>query len=140
LNQDSTLNSFKDFTLKDINGQNTTLSDIIAKNQYTILDFWWSGCAPCRKFNKENQEHYQSLKKKHIEVIGINVDDSFNAWKKSSLQDGIKWKNLYAGANSKIEVEYDVNAFPTKIVVNNNREIIDLSFKDLDQFQKFINL
>jgi hypothetical protein len=54
---------FKDFTLKNISGGPSTLSEIIKNNKYTVLDFWWSNCAPCRKLIKIVNQFTQNLKK-----------------------------------------------------------------------------
>ncbi|WP_169578110.1 TlpA disulfide reductase family protein [Salinimicrobium xinjiangense] len=127
---------FIDFTLPDMLGRDQQLSAIIKKNEYTVLDFWWAGCLPCRKFNKANKEKYEAIKQQGIEVIGINVDMGRKQWESASRQDEIKWVNLYAGADSKIQGEYKITSFPTKIVVDRNFKVIEVDFNDLDELQE----
>tara|TARA_R110000744_G_scaffold131862_1_gene240033 strand:- start:62 stop:358 length:297 start_codon:yes stop_codon:yes gene_type:complete len=81
---------------------------------------------------------YSNLKLKGIEIVGINVDDGISKWKKASIKDSLSWINLYAGANSKIQTDYNVTAFPTKIVVDKNFKIIDVDFKDANELLKLI--
>lgn len=127
---------FLDFSLPDLEGNKQQLSEIIKQNEYTILDFWWAGCLPCRKFNRENRAKYVELKQKGIEVIAINVDMGEQQWQLASQKDEIEWVNLYAGAHSKIQADYNIKSFPTKIVVDRNLNIIEIDFKDLDELEK----
>lgn len=119
---------FMDFNLTNITKKETLLSKVISANEFTVLDFWWSGCAPCRKFNQESNEHYKELKENGIEIVSINVDDGIKKWQIASEKDSIEWINLYAGANSKIQADYNVVAFPTKIIFNKKKQIVDFDF------------
>lgn len=124
---------FSDFTLKNKNGVKSTLSEIIKNNKFTILDFWWSNCSPCRKFNKESEPIYSKLKKNKIEIIGINIDTDPSIWKKVSKEDRIKWIDLYAGPNSDIQIAYKAYSFPTKIVIDNEYNIVNFEFKKAEE-------
>lgn len=129
---------FKDFELESINKKTVRLSDIIKNNEYTVLYFWWSACAPCRKFNQIEGANYSLLKQKNIEFVSINTDKLKFLWEKATSQDNIKWKNLFAGSISPILTHYQVNSFPTKIILNKNFEIIDLKFKTMNDLLKMI--
>src|SRR5690606_29133495 len=114
----------------------TRLSQIISANDFTVLDFWWSGCLPCRKFNQESTQHYRKLKENGIEIISINVDDGMSKWQRATKQDGIEWVNLYAGANSKIQSDYNIVAFPTTIIYDKNMQMIDFDFHEATELFK----
>jgi len=124
---------FSDFTLKNKNGGKSTLSEIIKNNKYTVLDFWWSNCGPCRKFNKESEPIYSKLKENNIEIVGINIDTDSSIWNKVSKEDRIKWVDLYAGPNSDIQIAYKVYSFPTKIVIDNEYNIVNFDFKKAEE-------
>lgn len=129
---------FTDYEFVDINGQLIRLSDVIKKNNVTVLDFWWSGCIPCRKFNRRTSVVYDSLHRYGIEIIGINVDESKIRWEESSLKDSIQWINLYAGATSDIPVKYGVAAYPTKLTFDKNHNLIDFEFKEAIELLKLV--
>ncbi|MEN9298003.1 MAG: hypothetical protein RLZZ429_316 [Bacteroidota bacterium] len=128
--------SFHDFELLATDQQKVKLSTIAKKNKYTVLYFWWSGCAPCRVFINKERNNYNSLKQRSIEFVSINVDDMKYKWRSASQKDRIPWINLYAGNNSPIIPSYQVEAYPTKIVLNNQLEIIDVSFISLKDLLK----
>jgi len=130
---------FKEYSLMDKNRINKSLSSIINKNKFTILDFWWSGCGPCRKFNKEYSTKYEALKSEGIEIVGINVDQSIERWEQSSEKDGIIWPNLYAGKNSLILEDYIVTYFPTKLIFNSEKELVDTDFKNINEIGSLLN-
>ena len=95
------------------------------------------GSGPCRKFNKEAKPFYSQLKEKGIEIVAINVDRQNSDWKKSSKQDQIEWVNLYAGSNSTIIPDYQITSYPTKIIFDNNKKIIDFhTAEELLQIKK----
>lgn len=130
--------TFKDFTLKNISGGNSTLSQIIKNNEYTVLDFWWSNCSPCRKFNKESEPIYPKLKENKIEIVGVNIDSEPSIWNEVSKKDGIKWTDLYAGPNSDIQVAYKVYTFPSKIVIDSELNIVDFDFNKAEELLNLI--
>jgi len=131
--------SFNDFLLTDIDDKKVRLSDVIKNNKITVLYFWWSGCLPCRKFNKETTfEKYSLLKENEIEIVSISVDESNQRWAKASRKDSISWINLYAGAVSDIELDYDVVVFPTKIIFDEDFNVIDFNFKDASELLRLV--
>lgn len=136
LNAHNSKVNFSNFILKNEEGNSYELKKIISKNDYTVIDFWWTGCSPCRVFNKEGNKIYSLLKKNGIEIVGINVDTNINIWKKTSKIDNINWINLYAGPNHQIQIDYQVKSFPTKIIFNSNFEILNFEFKTPEELLK----
>lgn len=125
--------TFKDHTLVNIDGNEVTLSSVIAKNKMTVLDFWWSGCAPCRKFNVDAKPHYNELKELGVEIIAINVDRQSELWKKSSTQDQIEWVNLFASQNSTIIPEYQIDRYPTTFIFDQNQKLVNAKFHTIEE-------
>jgi thiol-disulfide isomerase/thioredoxin len=131
---------FKDYTFINEDSKKIKLSDIIKKNKFTVLDFWWSGCGPCRKFNKETTyEKYQSLKNQGIEIISINVDKSEKHWRISSIKDNITWVNLYAGNTSKIISGYSIEKYPTKIIFDSQFNFVNFDFTKATELNELKN-
>lgn len=130
---------FSNYTFKNELGKSFELKKIISQNNYTVIDFWWTGCTPCRLFNREGSKIYSKLKKNGIEIIGINVDSNINIWKKSSIEDKINWINLFAGSNSQVQIDYQVKSFPTKIIFNRKFEIVNFEFRKAEELLKLKN-
>lgn len=133
---------FKDFSLIDINSKNIDLSTITKQNKLTVFYFWFSSCGPCRLFNQNiDSEVINKLSENNIEFVAINTDRNKEDWMKSSKKDNIFWKNLYGGNfKDDIEFEYEIRGYPTKIVFNNNNELIAFSFYKPEDLLNLIEL
>ncbi|MDI6809407.1 MAG: TlpA disulfide reductase family protein [Candidatus Eisenbacteria bacterium] len=61
-----------DFTLKDLSGNDVTLSNF--KGKVVLIDFWATWCGPCKMEIPHLKELYSQYKKEGFEVIGISLD------------------------------------------------------------------
>ncbi len=60
-----------DFALAGIDGQTVRLSDY--RGKVVLLNFWYTGCEPCREETPALQAAYQKLSPQGFEIIGMNV-------------------------------------------------------------------
>ena len=60
-----------DFALPGIDGQTVRLSDY--RGKVVLLNFWYTGCEPCREETPALQAAYQKLSPQGLEIIGMNV-------------------------------------------------------------------
>ena len=61
-----------DFTLKTLDGQEITLSQL--KGRVVLLDFWATWCGPCRESIPHLIELYSHYRGSGFELIGMDVD------------------------------------------------------------------
>jgi thiol-disulfide isomerase/thioredoxin len=120
-----------DFTKKDVAGKTIQLSDY--KGKYVLLDFWGSWCGPCRAGNPHLKELYAKYKDKGFTIVGIaneqggSLTDNKISWKKALKEDGLPWQQVLNNEGiEKCDVTklYNVNAFPTKILLDKNGKIV----------------
>ena len=62
-----------DFTLRDLDGRNESLSDHLGKD-VILLDFWATWCVPCGAEMPELQTIYDQHKDKGFVILGIAMD------------------------------------------------------------------
>ncbi|MEA3478575.1 MAG: thioredoxin family protein [Bacteroidota bacterium] len=132
------IKGFKDFQLINTNNEITGLADHIKPNQVTMLYFWFSGCGPCRKFNRETSKIYGDLKEQGIEIISINSDQSKEYWKKSSVMDSITWTNLYAGDKAEISAYYNIHRYPTTLVYDKSLNLLGTGISNAEELKQFL--
>ena len=117
-----------DFTLKDIDGNDFTLSSL--RGKYVILDFWGSWCGWCIKGMPQMKEYYKKYAGK-FEIVGVDCNDTDQKWKDAVKKHELPWKHVYnPRANSEEEQaksvlgKYGITGFPTKIIISPEGKIV----------------
>lgn len=115
---------FKDFELEGRESMGTKLSALVSEKKVVLVDFWWSGCVPCRQLNKELPAIYEAYKDKGFEIVSISSDRSVSRWEKASEMDKIYWPNLYAGYDNPCLLYYDIRSYPNALILDEKQQII----------------
>ena len=85
---------FKDVHAIDVNGKTVKLSDVIAKNKFTILEFWASWCGPCRGEIPNLKKAYAKYKDKGLEIYAVSLDNKKPKWLQALKEENCPWLNL----------------------------------------------
>jgi len=104
-----------DFTLNDIDGNPLALSSL--RGKYVILDFWGSWCGWCIKGIPDMKKYYEKYAGK-FEILGVDCNDTEDAWKKAVAKYELPWKHVYNPRTSTLLQDYNVTGFPTKIIID----------------------
>lgn len=120
-----------DFTLKDLDGNDFTLSSL--KGKYVVLDFWGSWCTWCIKGIPAMKEVYEQYKGK-VEFVGIDCRDTEEKWREAVKKYDIPWTNVRNGVNSEVMSQYAVQGFPTKIVIDKKGTIVKVVVGEYPEF------
>ena len=113
-----------DFTLKDLEGKEVSLSDF--KGKWIILDFWGSWCPWCIKGFPELKEAYEKYAGK-LEIIGIDCNEGEAEWKAGVEKYQLPWINVYNPQGSTLLSEYGVQGFPTKAIIDPEGKIANIT-------------
>lgn len=126
-----------DFTLKDTNGKSLSLSDL--KGKYVIIDFWGSWCVWCIRGMPKMKEYYKKYSDK-LEILGVDCNDPEQKWKDTVKRLELPWKNVYNPKNSyKILEDYDIQGFPTKILVDPQGKVVKYVCGEDPAFYTFLD-
>ncbi len=112
-----------DFTLEDTTGQMVSLSEY--KGKWVIIDFWGSWCIWCIKGFPELKEAYEKYKDR-LEVIGVDCQESREAWLAGVEKYELPWVNLYMPKGNPLTYKYGVQGFPTKAIVDPKGNLRDI--------------
>jgi thiol-disulfide isomerase/thioredoxin len=115
-------------------GIDGNMVDVAAlKGKVILIDFWGSWCVPCRLSHPALKELYTKYKSKGFEIIGISNEWSSgqsiaiqtSKWEKAVKEDGINWLQiLYNPEIRDLVKEFDINAYPTKFLIDQNGKFI----------------
>lgn len=113
-----------DFTLPVLDGQETRLSEVMGE-RLTLIDFWATWCGPCVKSIPSLVALSDSLESQGVRVVGVNVDSPRNLSKVSPFARslGVDYP-IFLDTNSEIMSELNIQAMPTLLVINEDREIV----------------
>jgi len=110
-----------DFTLKDLDGNDLTLSSL--RGKYVVLDFWGSWCGWCIKGMPEMKKYYKKYAGK-LEILGVDCSDTEEKWKAAVAENELPWKHVYNPKDSELLTTYAIEGFPTKIVLDAEGKIV----------------
>jgi len=134
----TTEETFGQFKIADLDRNEQDVSDLISKQRYTIIDFWASWCAPCRKEMPTLVALYGKYKDSGLGIIGISLDSDYNEWKEAVNSLNMTWQQLseLRGWESEAGESLSVDAIPFTVVVDSQSKIIakNLRGKQLTDF------
>ena len=121
---------FPAFEGMDLDG-NPVTSELFQENSVTVVNFWFSTCAPCIAELSELNALNEDLKLKGGAVIGINADTIGGDEKmimeaKELLKaKGAMYQNIYFPVESEAgQLTYSITAFPTTVVVDRSGNVV----------------
>jgi len=122
--QSQSIAKVQSFTLRNLDGDLVKLNDYLGK-KVIVLDFWATWCKPCVKSLPKIEKLYKTLKDKGVVILGINVDGPRSLSKVEPFANslGLTFPILF-DENRDVVRKYQVNGFPTTIVIGKNKEIV----------------
>ena len=129
---------FTDFTQKDVNGNDFSLSSVVGKAKVIILDFWASWCPDCRKENPNLVQLYNEFKDKGLDIVSVSLDTDEAAWKKAITDDNLYWEHHVSdlkGWQNAVAQTYMVSFIPQNLLLDENGKIVErnLPFEKLKE-------
>ena len=128
--EDDTAPKFPAFEGMDLDG-NAVTSELFKDNSVTVINFWFSGCAPCIGELGELNTLNETLKLRGGAVIGVNTDTlggdkrMINEAKKLLEKKGAAYQNIYFPSDSAAgDFAGDIMAFPTTYVIDRSGAIV----------------
>ncbi len=115
------------FTMKDSSGTGISLSDLVGKKHYLLVDFWASWCAPCRAENPNLAATYRKYHERGFDIIGVSLDSDRERWLKAVKDDSLTWTHVsdLQGWENKAGKLYGIRSIPANVLLDTNGIIID---------------
>lgn len=109
--------------------------DLFKDNTFTLVDFWYSRCNPCRaQFNKL-RDLYSQFSSKGFEIIAISIDKESDKqnWENVIKTEKLIWKQ-YWDVNGKETKTLSISAFPSNFLIDKAGKIVakNISLEELN--------
>ncbi|MEC7770719.1 MAG: TlpA disulfide reductase family protein [Bacteroidota bacterium] len=116
--------SYVDFEMRDIDGGKRKLSEF--KDNVVLLEFWSSGCLPCRKENPNLVRTYERFNPKGFEVFAVSQDTEREKWIGAIEKDGLPWLQVsdLKGHENTASLIYGVHYIPDNFLIDQNGIIV----------------
>ena len=113
----------------------------LKKNNYTLINFWASWCAPCRD---EHPLLIRLSKEKNLKILGVNFKDKKKQADKFLNDLGNPYDLLAKDEQGKHSVIFGIYGIPESILINKDLIILKkfvgpLSYEDFSSIIKTIN-
>lgn len=109
-------------TQNTLDGSEFKLSSL--KGNYVLLDYWGTWCGPCMGEMPKIKEYYHKYKDKNFLVYGVDNGDTDQKWRKSIEENEFDWNHIRSTKEQDLLIPFNVNSFPTKILIDPEGKII----------------
>lgn len=96
------------------------------KNKYTLVDFWYTNCSPCRAQFPSFRETYMKYHPNGFELIGISTDtEKYRTELPKVIKElDLNWMHFWDLEGKETEL-LSIKAFPTNFLLNQQGTIIE---------------
>ena len=129
-----------DLTLKNVNGELVTLSDITKSGKWVLVDFWATWCGPCRGEIPHLVEAYAKYADKGFEIYGVSFDRPGHeqGWKTFLEENNMTWINVWGTAENggwDAGDAYNVSSIPSNFLYSPEGKLVakNLRGEDVDR-------
>jgi len=123
------------FILPDNKGHNVSLSDF--KGKFVFIDFWFTGCGPCKVDIPYLKQILDDYKDRNIVFISISVDKKKSDWEKMLIEGYIEdnkqvlfeektnWIHLHDPQIREVAKNYLVSGYPTYTLIDPDGKFVN---------------
>ena len=105
----------------DSQGRPLRLAD--QRGKVVLLSFWYSQCPPCRALFPHERALAQRFSGQSFVLLGVNADPSKEKGRQMEEKANLTWASWQDGQGGPIARAYDVQAFPTLILIDQSGAI-----------------
>ena len=134
-------NKLNKIKLESFEKNNYFTNDNVKDNNYILINFWASWCAPCRV---EHPFLMQLSKEKNLKILGVNFKDKKNNALNFLKNLGNPYHYLAKDVQGKQSVNFGIYGIPESILIDKEFIVIKkfvgpLNLKDFYEIKKIIS-
>lgn len=98
------------------------LLKLVKDHKYTLVDFWASWCAPCRKSIPALKALYEEMNASGFQIVSISIDKKEADWLKAEKEENLKWPSFLDKGNT--ANAWKVRAIPAMFLLDEKGVVI----------------
>jgi cytochrome c biogenesis protein CcmG, thiol:disulfide interchange protein DsbE len=128
--------TYSDFTLQDLEGNDVTLSKLLEKGP-VFMSFWATWCSPCKEEMKKINDVYEKYKSQGFTYLAINQDNQKSVSKVKSFvtSQSYNFPVVFDSDKRVFEAYSGRDEMPYALFIGKNKEILSVhtGFKSGDE-------
>lgn len=109
------VNPAPDFTLRDVDGREVSLSDF--RGQVVVLNFWASWCPSCRAEAQDFGAFARAYRARNVVVVGVNLREDTETVRAFAAANGMDYP-LLLDVDGSVAQRYGVVGIPTTVFID----------------------
>ncbi len=108
----------------DLAGPLNSLDSLIKSSDIVVVDFWFTGCASCRKAIPELEEIYAEFYKKKVKFYGVTAYDNDEKIKNFKTKVSVRYPLLQI--SSEVTKKYYISEYPTLMIFSKGKPALTI--------------
>jgi cytochrome c biogenesis protein CcmG/thiol:disulfide interchange protein DsbE len=112
--------------VKTLEGQSVNIQDYTNKGQITVLSFWATWCAPCKKELNAISDVYEQWQEDYdVQLVAVTIDDSRALRKVKPMVDGFSWDYIIlSDVNEELKKALNFQTVPQTFLIDQEGNIV----------------
>ena len=129
---------YTDIALPGTDERVIRVSDYVAKNKLTLIDFWASWCGPCRAEMPYVARTYAAFHGKGLEIVGVSLDNDREAWLNAIRDLQLAWPQMsdLKGWESEGARLYGVQSIPANVLITQEGRVVATDLRGEQLYRK----
>jgi cytochrome c biogenesis protein CcmG, thiol:disulfide interchange protein DsbE len=115
-----------DINVTSLDGKSVSVKDFIKKDKITVISFWATWCAPCKKELDNIMDLYPTWKETYgVEMIAMSTDDSRAFSKIAPMVAAKGWiYTILVDKNEDLKRALNIGPVPHTLIIDQNGNIV----------------